>query len=263
MALLLGLVRKAAIGNDKQGLLFKVADTKTQMSSGGRMNSPQLSAADSPLATIFLSDYISRLTQETVRYRALPYKKLAQQTSIPSPTLEEAIKGRLGLTRGRWKMLFQLLELPTTFQIRLSERNEQPCWEAYFPPVSVQAEGSTGEDRTGRDNLEASVRRGRASPPSNNSGTMDANVSVKIRKWRLAGELRGELNRSQTEELLRALAQPSPDWSFLSPSQRNAVRVLVAYNSPDVLAQYFQRVSRNGNSSARPSDQLPVCAGED
>ena len=230
------------------------------------MNSPQLSAADSPLAKIFLSEYISRLTQETVRYRALPYKKLAQQTSIPSPTLEEAIKGRLGLTRGRWKMLFQLLELPTTFQIRLSERNEQPCWEAYFPPVSVQAEGSTGEDRTGRDNLEASVRGGRASPPSNNSGTMDANVSVKIRKWRLAGELRGELNRSQTEELLRALAQPSPDWSFLSPSQRNAVRVLVAYNSPDVLAQYFQRVSRNGNSSARPSDQLPSafprrCAG--
>lgn len=31
-------------------------------------------------------------------------------------------------------------------------------------------------------------------------------MSMNIRKWRLAGELRGELNRSQTQELLRALA---------------------------------------------------------
>jgi hypothetical protein len=85
---------------------------------------------------------------------------------------------------------------------------------------------------------------------------------MKIRKWRLAGELRGELNRSQTQELLRALAQPSSDLSFLSPSQRNAVRILVAYNSPDALAQYLQRVSRDGNSSVVPSDHLPVCAGD-
>jgi hypothetical protein len=107
------------------------------------MNSLQLPRIDSPLAKIFLSDYISRLTQETVRYRALPYKKLAQQTSIPSPLLEEAIKGRLGLSRGRWKLLFQLLELPTTFQIRPSERDGQPCWEAYFPPVSSRVDGDT------------------------------------------------------------------------------------------------------------------------
>ncbi len=85
---------------------------------------------------------------------------------------------------------------------------------------------------------------------------------MKIRKWRLTGELRGELNRFQTQELLRALAQPSSKWSFLSPSQRNAVRVLVAYNSPDALAQYLQRVSRDENSSAIPSDQMPVCAGD-
>jgi hypothetical protein len=51
------------------------------------MNSPQLSRTDSPLAKIFLSEYISRLAQETVRYRALPYKKLAQQMSIPRPAL--------------------------------------------------------------------------------------------------------------------------------------------------------------------------------
>jgi len=107
------------------------------------MNSPQLSRADSPLAKIFLSEYISRLAQETVRYRALPYKKLAQQMSIPSPALQEAIKRRLGLSRGQWKMLCQLLELPTTFQVRPSERHGQFCWEAYCPPVGVQIEGST------------------------------------------------------------------------------------------------------------------------
>jgi hypothetical protein len=83
-----------------------------------------------------------------------------------------------------------------------------------------------------------------------------------IRKWRLAGELRRELNLSQTRELLRALAQSSSDWSFLNPSQRNAVRVLVAYNSRDVLAQFFQRVSRDENLSAIPSDQLPICTGD-
>jgi hypothetical protein len=104
------------------------------------MNSPQLSPADSPLAKIFLNDYISRLTHETVRYRALTYKKLAQQTSIPSPLLEEAIKGRMGLSRGRWKLLFQLLDLPTTFRIQPRERDGQLCWEAYFPPVSAQGE---------------------------------------------------------------------------------------------------------------------------
>ena len=57
------------------------------------MNSPQLSRTDSPLAKIFLSEYISRLAQETVRYRALSYKKLAQQTSIPSPALRGSDKG--------------------------------------------------------------------------------------------------------------------------------------------------------------------------
>jgi hypothetical protein len=72
------------------------------------MNSPQLSRADSPLAKIFLSEYISQLAQETVRYRALPYKKLAQQMSIPSPALQEAIKCQFGLSRGQLNMLFQL-----------------------------------------------------------------------------------------------------------------------------------------------------------
>lgn len=106
------------------------------------MNPPQLSRTDSPLTKIFLSEYISQLAQETVRYRALPYKKLAQQMSIPSPALQEAIKGQLGLSRGQWNMLFQLLELPTAFQVRPSERHGQPCWEVYFPPVSVQVEES-------------------------------------------------------------------------------------------------------------------------
>jgi hypothetical protein len=107
------------------------------------MNSPKLSRADSPLAKIFLSEYISRLAQETIQYRALPYKRLAQQMSIPTPALQEAIKGQLGLSRGQWKMLCQLLEMPTTFQVRPGERHGQSCWEAYFPPASVQVEGST------------------------------------------------------------------------------------------------------------------------
>jgi len=121
------------------------------------MNSPQLSRTDSPLVKIFLSEYISRLAQETVRYRALSYKKLAQQTSIPSPALEEAIKGQLGLSRGQWNMLGQLLGLTTTFEVRPSERHEQPCWEAYFPPVSAQVEGSAKQDITGLDNLKTGV----------------------------------------------------------------------------------------------------------
>ena len=49
------------------------------------MKSPQLSRTDSPLAKVFLSEYISQLAQETVRYRALPYKKLAQQNVDPEP----------------------------------------------------------------------------------------------------------------------------------------------------------------------------------
>ena len=60
------------------------------------MNPPQLSRIDSPLAKIFLSQYISRLAQETIRYRALSYRRLAQQMSFPSPALQEAIKGQLG-----------------------------------------------------------------------------------------------------------------------------------------------------------------------
>src|ERR1700678_395420 len=86
------------------------------MRSRGRMNPPQLSRTDSPLTKIFLSEYISQLAQETVRYRALPYKKLAQQMSIPSPALQEAIKGQLGLSRGQWNMLFQLLKVPSNLR---------------------------------------------------------------------------------------------------------------------------------------------------
>jgi len=113
------------------------------------MNSSLLSPADSPLAKIFLGDYISRLAQETIRYRALPYNKLAQQISIPRPALEEAIKGQLALSRGQWKMLCQLLGLPTTFQVGPSERDGRPCWEAYFSPVSMQLEGNTEQELTG------------------------------------------------------------------------------------------------------------------
>ena len=49
-------------------------------------------------------------------------------------------------------MLGQLLGLTTTFQVRLSERHGQPCWEAYFPPVSAQLEGNTKQELTGVGN---------------------------------------------------------------------------------------------------------------
>ncbi len=101
------------------------------------MHSAQLPRIDSPLAKIFLSEYISRLVQETIRYRALPCKKLAQQVNIPSPALQVAIEGQLGLTRGQWNMLGQVLGLTAKFEVRLSERHGQPCWEAYFPPVTA------------------------------------------------------------------------------------------------------------------------------
>ena len=46
-------------------------------------------------------------------------------------------------------MLGQLLGLTTAFQVRLSERHGRACWEAYFPPVSVQPEGNTKQELTG------------------------------------------------------------------------------------------------------------------
>jgi hypothetical protein len=121
------------------------------------MNPPHLSRTDSPLAKIFLSEYMSRLAEETIECHGLSYKKLAQQTAIPSPALREAIKGQLGLSQGRWKMLGQLLGLTTTFQFRLSERHGQACWEAYFPPVGVQVEGGTKQDLAALDCLKTSV----------------------------------------------------------------------------------------------------------
>ena len=65
---------------------IKAADTKTQsLSSGGRMNSPQLSRTDSPLAKIFLNDFISRLAQETIRYRASDIQEAGSTNVDPEP----------------------------------------------------------------------------------------------------------------------------------------------------------------------------------
>ena len=133
----------------EQRLLSRHLHRHAKPEERSRMNPPQLSRIDSPLAKIFLSEYISRLAQETIRYRALSYKRLAQQMSVPSPALQEAIKGQLGLGRGQWNMLGQLLGLTTAFQVRLSERHGQACWEAYFPPVSVQPEENTKQELTG------------------------------------------------------------------------------------------------------------------
>jgi len=67
----------------------------------------------------------------------------------PKPGTGGSDKGPNGVEAGRWKMLFQLLELPITFQIRPTERDGLPCCEAYFPSVSVQLEGNSRQELTG------------------------------------------------------------------------------------------------------------------
>jgi hypothetical protein len=60
---------------------------------------------------------------------------------------------------------------------------------------------------------------------------------MKIRRWRLAGELQRELNRHQTQERLRSLAQPSSDLS------RNAMMSVLrdrAFRKPEKQAKGFK-----------------------
>jgi hypothetical protein len=45
-----------------------------------------------------------------IEVMGLQRSSLLAPASEAGPALEEAIKGRLGLMRGRWKMLFQLVE---------------------------------------------------------------------------------------------------------------------------------------------------------
>ena len=77
--------------------------------------------------------------QETITYLKLPYDKLAHQMSIPEMVLHDAVECKMGLTRGQWVRLGIALGLPTTFDLRPSERDGAPCWEVCFPPVSLVA----------------------------------------------------------------------------------------------------------------------------
>ena len=100
--------------------------------------SSSLPPRDSPLTKAFAGQYVSLLVQETITYRKMSYKGLAQEMSMPETIIREAIQGKLGLTRGQWVKLGQLLSLATTFDLRASERNGTPCWEICYPPIPAR-----------------------------------------------------------------------------------------------------------------------------
>jgi hypothetical protein len=93
-----------------------------------------LPPSDSPLTTLFLGQYVSRLMQETISYLKLSYDALAHEMSIPELVLRDANEGKMGLTHGQWVMLGKILGPPTTYQLRPGERDGMPCWEICLPP---------------------------------------------------------------------------------------------------------------------------------
>jgi hypothetical protein len=100
-------------------------------------HSSSLPPSDSPLTTVFLGQYVSKLMQETITYLKLPYETLAHEMSVPEMVLRDAVEGKMGLTRGQWVKLGRLLGLPTTYILRPGVRDGMPCWEICFPPVSL------------------------------------------------------------------------------------------------------------------------------
>jgi hypothetical protein len=112
------------------------ADLPTAESSASSVLS--LPPHDSPLTKIFLGYYLSLLVQETITYRRIRYGELAREMSLPEKLLQDAVQGQLGLTRGHWVKLGQLLSLATNFELRQSERNCMPCWELCYPPVRMR-----------------------------------------------------------------------------------------------------------------------------
>ena len=93
--------------------------------------------SDSPLTKVFAGQYVSSLMLETITYLKLSYEGLAHEMSIPEMVLRDAVEGKMGLTRGQWVRFGRLLGLPTTYELRPSERDGVPCWEVCFPPVHV------------------------------------------------------------------------------------------------------------------------------
>jgi hypothetical protein len=100
--------------------------------------SSSLPPSDSPLTKVFAGQYLSSLVQETVTYRKISYKRLAQEMSMSETILREAVQGKLARTRGQWVRLGLLLGLPTNFELRPGEWDGAPCWEVCYPPVSVE-----------------------------------------------------------------------------------------------------------------------------
>jgi hypothetical protein len=96
-----------------------------------------LPPSDSPLTTVFLGQYVSKLMQETIAYLKLSYESLSHEMSIPELVLRDAVEEKMGLTRGQWVRFGRLLGLPTTYVLRPGERDGAPCWEICFPPVSL------------------------------------------------------------------------------------------------------------------------------
>jgi len=96
-----------------------------------------LPPVDSPLTKAFSGQFVSLLIQETITCLKISYKRLAHELSIPEVVLRDAVQGKLGFTRPQWVRLAQLLKLPTTFDLRPSERNGTPCWELCYPPVQL------------------------------------------------------------------------------------------------------------------------------
>jgi hypothetical protein len=75
--------------------------------------------------------------QETIMYLKVSYSDLALRMFIPEMVLRDSVEGKMALTRGQWVKLGQILDLPTTYELRPGERDDVPCWEVCFPPVHV------------------------------------------------------------------------------------------------------------------------------
>lgn len=132
---------KVKLAEDSSKTYERIAVSKsTTERSKTTTPSSSLPPRDSPLTKVFAGQYLSSLVEETIRYRKLSYGGLAHEMSIPEMVLREAVQGKLGLTRGQWVKLGQLLKLPTDYQLRPGERDGAPCWEVCYPPVPARVD---------------------------------------------------------------------------------------------------------------------------
>jgi len=65
------------------------------------MTHSSLPPSDSPLTTMFLGEYVSRLMQETITFLELSYDGLAHEMWIPELVMGDAVEGKMGLTHGQ------------------------------------------------------------------------------------------------------------------------------------------------------------------